>query len=85
LLVAAGFTSLHFSNASWVACRCKKVILDVTPAEGSWKLVDLLGRSMGRISETATKQFVIHPPAMPRRPCRKWTAYLEEWRKKNVH
>jgi hypothetical protein len=33
----------------------------VTPAEGSWKLVDLLGRSMGRIAETATKQFVIHP------------------------
>ena len=33
----------------------------VTPAEGSWKLIDLLGRSMGRIAETATKQFVIHP------------------------
>ena len=33
----------------------------VTPAEGSWELVDLLGRSMGRIGQTTTKQFVIYP------------------------
>jgi hypothetical protein len=32
----------------------------VTPGEASWKLVDLLGRPMGRIAETP-KQFVIHP------------------------
>jgi len=33
----------------------------VTPAGGSWKLADLLGRSMGRILESRAQQFVIHP------------------------
>jgi hypothetical protein len=35
----------------------------VTPAqdERAWNLVDLLGRSMGRIAEAAPKRFVIHP------------------------
>ena len=35
----------------------------VTPAEGGavWQLTDLLGRSMGRITASAPRQFVIHP------------------------
>jgi hypothetical protein len=33
----------------------------VTPAEGTWNLADLLGRSMGRIAKTSREQFVIHP------------------------
>ena len=35
----------------------------VTPAEGGtvWQLTDLLGRSMGRITASAPRQFMIHP------------------------
>ena len=35
----------------------------VTPTEGGavWQLTDLLGRSMGRITASAPRQFVIHP------------------------
>ncbi|MDA9494808.1 hypothetical protein XI08_38210 [Bradyrhizobium sp. CCBAU 11361] len=35
----------------------------VTPAEGGtvWRLADLLGRSMGRITASAPRQFMIHP------------------------
>jgi hypothetical protein len=35
----------------------------VTPAEGGtvWQLTDLLGRSMGRITESAPRQFMIYP------------------------
>ena len=39
--------------------------MDVTvkPVEGEnqWDLVDLLGRSMGRIREHSAKHFTIHP------------------------
>jgi hypothetical protein len=35
----------------------------VTPAEGGtvWQLTDLLGRSMGRITASAPRQFMIYP------------------------
>jgi hypothetical protein len=35
----------------------------LTRAEGGtvWQLTDLLGRSMGRITASAPRQFVIHP------------------------
>jgi hypothetical protein len=35
----------------------------VTPAEGGtvWQLTDLLGRSMGRITTSAPREFMIHP------------------------
>jgi hypothetical protein len=46
----------------------------VTPAEGGtvWQLTDLLGRSMGRITASAPRQFMIHPEGTHRKL---WPAY----------
>jgi len=46
----------------------------VTPAEGGavWQLTDLLGRSMGRITASAPRQFVSIRRATPRKL---WPAY----------
>ncbi len=42
--------------------------ITVKPVEGqtAWSLVDLLGRSMGRIVEDPSKNFTIHPEGVVR-------------------
>lgn len=47
----------------------------VTPAEGGtvWQLTDLLGRSMGRITASAPRQFMIYPGGAT--PRKLWPAY----------
>jgi hypothetical protein len=37
------------------------VIVNPTDDGRAWNLTDLLGRSMGRITEASAKQFTVHP------------------------
>jgi len=55
----------NYCNGLLARRRGQRFTMDVivTPAEGGtvWQLTDLLGRSMGRITASAPRQFMIYP------------------------
>ena len=60
-----GSSPVGYCNGLLARRRGPRFTMDVivTPAEGGavWQLTDLLGRSMGRITASAPRQFMIHP------------------------
>jgi hypothetical protein len=60
-----GGSPVGYCNGLLARRKDPRLTMDVivTPAEGGtvWQLTDLLGRSMGRITTSAPREFMIHP------------------------